>query len=182
MLPAGVDPLNSNIIRGEIKMVKKDEYYISILLCVFGLFVFFWSNNIPLMVAVEKSSVVNARFFPKLMGSMMVLLSFIMALENFLQRRSRMSEESGKDDAGKEEGENWGRWLGLGLICIIYYFLLQPLGFLLSSFLFMLAFLIFLGSRKWYALLFLSALVPFCLYILFKTILGAYLPEGLVYF
>ncbi len=163
-------------------MVKKEEYYISILLCVFGLFVFLWSNNIPLMVAVEKSSVVNARFFPKLMGSIMVLLSFIMALENFLQRRSRVPEEFGKDDTEEGEGEKWGRWIGLGLICIIYYFLFQPLGFLLSSFLFILAFLIFLGTRKWYALLFLSALVPFCIYILFNTILGAYLPEGLLYF
>jgi putative tricarboxylic transport membrane protein len=162
-------------------MIKKEEYYISILLFVFGLFVFFWSNNIPLMVAVEKGSVVNSRFFPKLMGSIMVLLSFIMALENFMQRHSRVPEDTGKDDTEKGEEEKWGRWIGLGLICIIYYFLFQPLGFLLSSFLFMLAFLTFLGTRKWYALLFLSALVPFCIYILFKTLLGAHLPEGLLY-
>ena len=159
-------------------MPKKHEYYIAALLGLLGLFVFLWSYTIPLMVAVEKSSVVNSRFFPKLTGSILIFLSFTMTLGNIFQRKTEPAKDSGERPAGKK----WVRWVGVGIICIGYYILFQPLGFLLSSALFMLAFLIFLGTRKWYALLFLSTLVPLSIYILFKTILGAPLPEGLLYF
>ncbi len=164
-------------------MNKKQEYCISILLCVFGLFCFLWSYNIPLMVAVEKSSVVNSRFFPRLMGSILFFLSLVMAFESYFQPPAEGPEDSAKDE-GREDGpkKKWIQSAGVGIICLLYYFLFQPLGFLLSSSMFMMAFLLFLGTRKWYALLFLSTLVPLSVYTLFKTILGAPLPDGLLYF
>lgn len=163
-------------------MTNKHEYYISIILCVFGLSVFLCSYSIPLMVAVEKSSVVNSRFFPKLMGSILIFLSIVMALENFVTRRAQESEEPIKEAVEKTDQKQWIRSIGVGIVCLLYYFLFQSLGFLLSSSLFMLGFLLLLGTRKWYALLILSTIVPLSVYILFKTILGAPLPDGLFYF
>jgi putative tricarboxylic transport membrane protein len=135
------------------------------------------------MVAVEKSSVVNSRFFPRLMGSILFFLSLVMAFENYFQPPAEGPEDSAKDE-GREEGpkKKWIQSAGVGIICLLYYFLFQPLGFLLSSSMFMMAFLLFLGTRKWYALLFLSTLVPLSVYTLFKAILGAPLPDGLLYF
>ncbi len=163
-------------------MIRKQEYYISILLCAFGLFVLLWSNTIPLMVAVEKSSVVNSRFFPKLMGSILILLSLVMALENYFKRPPEQPEDSAKGEVQERKGRKWIRSISVGFVCLLYYFLFQPLGFLLSSSLFMLAFLLLLGTRRWYALVFLSTMIPLSVYILFKTILGAPLPDGLLYF
>jgi putative tricarboxylic transport membrane protein len=134
------------------------------------------------MVAVEKSSVVNSRFFPKLMGSILIFLSIVMALENFVTRRAQESEEPIKEAVEKTDQKQWIRSIGVGIVCLLYYFLFQSLGFLLSSSLFMLGFLLLLGTRKWYALLILSTIVPLSVYILFKTILGAPLPDGLFYF
>ena len=163
-------------------MTRKEEFLVSAVLCAFGIFVLLWSSTIPLMVAVEKGSVVNARFFPKLMSSLLILLSIVMALEAHLKRYSQTAEEGVESDSKVSQREKWYRWTSLAIICLVFYFLFQPLGFLLSSFLFMLAFLIFLGTRKWYALVILSSLVPLCIYILFKIILGAPLPDGLLFF
>ena len=98
-------------------MNKKQEYCISILLCVFGLFCFLWSNNIPLMVAVEKSSVVNSRFFPRLMGSILFILSLVMAFESYFQPPAEGHEDSAKNEL-QEEGQKkkWIKSVGVGII------------------------------------------------------------------
>jgi putative tricarboxylic transport membrane protein len=161
-------------------MFIKNEFHIAILLVLVGFFVLFMSNTIPLMVAVEKSSVINARFFPKLMGAILILLSIGMAVENYF-RASTGKSNTADEDKKKLKGQ-WSRLGALAIICLLYYLLFQPLGFLLSSVLFMLGFLTFLGVRRWYVVLPLSILVPLCVYLLFKTILGAPLPDGLLYF
>jgi len=161
-------------------MFTKYEFHIALLLVLVGFFVLLTSNTIPLMVAVEKSSVINARFFPKLMGGILILLSIGMAVENYFRKSTGRSKAS-DEDRKKLKGE-WARLSAVATICLLYYLLFQPLGFLLSSLLFMLGFLTFLGVRKWHVILPLSVLVPLCVYLLFKTILGAPLPDGLLYF
>ena len=161
-------------------MFTKYEFHIALLLVLVGFFVLLTSNTIPLMVAVEKSSVINARFFPKLMGGILILLSIGMVVENYFRKSTGRSKAS-DEDRKKLKGE-WARLSAVAIICLLYYLLFQPLGFLLSSLLFMLGFLTFLGVRKWHVILPLSVLVPLCVYLLFKTILGAPLPDGLLYF
>jgi putative tricarboxylic transport membrane protein len=161
-------------------MFTKYELHIAILLALVGFFVLLMSNTIPLMVAVEKSSVINARFFPKLMGGILILLSIGMAVENYFRISTGQSKASDEDK--KKRKVEWARLSAVAIICLLYYLLFQPLGFLLSSLLFMLGFLTFLGVRRWYVVVPLSILVPLCVYLLFKTILGAPLPEGLLYF
>jgi putative tricarboxylic transport membrane protein len=161
-------------------MFTKYEFHIALLLVLVGFFVLLTSNTIPLMVAVEKSSVINARFFPKLMGGLLILLSIGMAVENYFRISTGQSKPS-DEDKKKRKGD-LARLGAVALICLLYYLLFQPLGFLLSSLLFMLGFLTFLGVRKWHVILPLSVLVPLCVYLLFKTILGAPLPDGLLYF
>ena len=161
-------------------MFTKNEFHIATLLVLVGFFVLLMSNTIPLMVAVEKSSVINARFFPKVMGGILILLSIVMAIENYFRVSTDKSNAADKDK--KKLKGRWARLGAVAFICLLYYLLFQPLGFLLSSLLFMLGFLMFLGVRRWYVVLPLSILVPLCVYLLFKTILGAPLPDGLLYF
>ncbi|MBW1995308.1 MAG: tripartite tricarboxylate transporter TctB family protein, partial [Deltaproteobacteria bacterium] len=159
--------------------MKRAEYIISIGLCVFGIFIFILTNTIPLMVAVEKSSVVNARFFPKLMSLLLIILSIVMALENYYQKPTT-KQENGSDKDGRNTKDKTARLrlLVLGILCLFYFISFQPLGFLLSSALFMAGFTLILGSRKWYFILSISIVSPLCIYLLFKTLLGAPLPEG----
>jgi len=164
--------------------MKRSEYVISGLLIAFGVFVYLTSNTIPLMVAVEKGSVVNARFFPKLMSFAMIFLAIVMAVENYARKSSRKAgptDGEPKDErAETSKREVWQRMCGIGIICLFYYYLFEPLGYLISSVLFMLGFLWVLGNRKWIVLLLLSVLAPVTVYVLFKILLGAPLPPGII--
>lgn len=162
--------------------MKKAEYYIALILCLFGVFIFLTSNTIPLMVAVEKGEVINARFFPKLMGFVLVILSFIMSLENYFQRPSQEGADSAEEEQKKPDKKGWLRLFSVGVICLFYFILFEALGYLISSVLFMLGFLLVLGNRKWYVLLSLSILAPLSVYVFFKILLESPLPEGIFYF
>ena len=115
-------------------MFTKNEFHITVFLLLVGFFVLLMSNTIPLMVAVEKSSVINARFFPKLMGAILILLSIVMAVENYFQMSAEKSDAA--DDDKPNLKRQWTRLIAVAVICLLYYLLFQPLGFLLSSLLF----------------------------------------------
>ena len=163
--------------------MNKSENIIAGILCCLSVFVFFASNSIPLMVAVEKSQVVNARFFPKLMSIVMFGLSIYMVIEGRLLRR--VAVEAGKPEEGQAPpADRWGymRIFGVVVMSVIFYFIMEPLGFLVSGGLFVFGTLFALGNRKWYVLLSMSVSAPLIVYLLFKTVLGAYLPTGILYF
>ncbi len=163
--------------------MNKSESIIAGILCCFSIFIFIASNSIPLMVAVEKSNVVNARFFPKLMSIVMFGLSIYMMIEGRLLRRAA-AERRKPEERPQPSVDRWGylRIFGVGAMSLFFYFLIEPLGFLLSGALFILGTLLALGNRKWYVLLSMSVAAPLIVYLLFKTVLGAYLPTGIFYF
>ena len=162
--------------------MRRAEYFITIGLCLFGVFIFLTTNTIPLMVAVEKSSVINSRFFPKLLSILLILLSIIMSAENYFKRSAKDTDDTGSESDTRVENNGWMRVIVLGGLCLLYFFLFEPLGFLVSSALFMFGFSLILKTRKWYVILSLSIVSPLLVYLLFNTLLGAPLPEGIFYF
>ena len=162
--------------------MRRAEYIISIGLCLFGVFIFLTTNTIPLMVAVEKSSVINSRFFPKLLSILLIILSIIMSAENYLKKSPEEERDSGDKKDAQAEKHAWMRLILLGVLCLLYYLAFEPLGFLVSSALFMFGFSLILKTRKWYVILSLSVVSPLLVYLLFNTLLGAPLPEGIFYF
>lgn len=78
--------------------------------------------------------------------------------------------------ANKDEQREWDKSIlfSIGLL-VLYVILFKPLGFIISSCLFILAMGWTLGARKWIPLLALSILFPGTVYLLF-TQLGIMLP------
>lgn len=68
------------------------------------------------------------------------------------------------------------------LIIVVLSFLLEPLGFMLTCFLFLLSYGLLLGDRKYLRLVLISLLVTFLLYIVFGVLLQVNLPRGTVPF
>jgi len=68
------------------------------------------------------------------------------------------------------------------LIVIAASFLLEPLGFMLTSFLLLASFGFLLGDRKYWRLLLVSLLVTLALYLCFGVLLQVNLPRGTVPF
>ena len=60
--------------------------------------------------------------------------------------------------------------------------ILPRLGYLLSSFFIMAAFLTLLGTRKWYVTLALAAVTSLVSFVVFVKVLKVLLPKGLLAF
>lgn len=68
------------------------------------------------------------------------------------------------------------------LIVVVASFILEPLGFMVTCFLFMASFGFLLGDRNYVRLLLVSLFVTFFLYIVFGVLLQVNLPRGTVPF
>lgn len=171
--------------------MKKGDYIIGVLLCLVGVFVFFQASQIPTMVAVEKSSVVNARFFPQLMSVLLVIMGILLLIENYsLERRNKKNEISANnsDVATKIDEKNKFisshilliRLSGVVILCFIFLLTYNPMGFLLSSVMFIFIYLLIVRIRDLLTLALVSLLPPVCIYLTFKMLLGVPLPEGIL--
>lgn len=72
-------------------------------------------------------------------------------------------------------------FLGI-LIVVVMSFLLEPLGFMVTCFLFLVLYGLLLGYRKILVLLLVSLLITFVLYICFGVLLSVNLPRGTIPF
>jgi putative tricarboxylic transport membrane protein len=59
-----------------------------------------------------------------------------------------------------------------------YVFVMERLGFIATSFLFLLLFGVVLGERRWIRLVLVAIAVPIAMYVLFDTTLNVPLPQG----
>jgi hypothetical protein len=166
--------------------MKRRDFFLAIFLCVFGATVFLLSNTIPIKVAVEKSSIVNSRFFPKLMSGSLVVLGIVLALQNLLKIKSipQTDVRDGSSSSGElEERKKFvSRLIMAGGLIFLYLVAFNQLGFLISSILFMGCFLWVLGNRNLPVVVSVSLLVPIILYLLFRLLLGVMLPRGILPF
>lgn len=68
------------------------------------------------------------------------------------------------------------------LIVVIASYLLEPLGFMVTSFLLLVSYAILLGDRKWVRIVVVSLFITIALYICFGVLLSVNLPRGTVPF
>ena len=68
------------------------------------------------------------------------------------------------------------------IIIVVLSFLLEPLGFMPTSFLFLIAYGILLGERKYLRLVIMALVITLVLYICFGVLLQVNLPRGTVPF
>lgn len=68
------------------------------------------------------------------------------------------------------------------VIVVVLSFLLEPLGFIVSCFLFLVSYGLLLGDRKYVRLVIVALVVTFVLYICFGVLLQVNLPRGTVPF
>jgi putative tricarboxylic transport membrane protein len=78
-------------------------------------------------------------------------------------------------DLSRWSDYNYGQALGLLALMAAYALLLLPLGFLLSTFLFLLASSLVLGERNWLAMLLASGIASVGIWYLVQQVLGIFL-------
>jgi len=102
----------------------------------------------------------------------------LLALRQFIQSL----HSKGRKVEGASEAIHWKRIVLVILANIIYIFLLQPVGYLLSTFLLM-GFLFQVHEKgRWFSAVWGAALTSFSSYLVFSRILQLNLPRGLIPF
>jgi putative tricarboxylic transport membrane protein len=66
------------------------------------------------------------------------------------------------------------------LLIVAYMFALEPLGFVLSSFAFLVGAMFALGERRIVRVVLISAISLACIYVIFQTAFSVVLPEGVL--
>ena len=105
------------------------------------------------------------------------VLGFL-ALHQFIKSLKSVKHES---DAAAER-IHWGRILGVIVANILYIFLLQPVGYLVCTFLLLFFLFQVLERGRWVQQLIGSALTSFLTYLFFARMLQLNLPKGIISF
>ena len=114
-------------------------------------------------------------FFPTLIGGIFSLLSLALFVTT-LPTKDRLREGGG---FWREKG-SWRKVLPSLLSLVFYLISLDYLGYRITTFLFILFLLKFVGQRKWGSSILIAILVSGGSYAIFKTGLGVSLPKGLI--
>ena len=151
---------------------KQRDYACSVLFLIFCIFMFIQSLSIHSMMDKD----VGSGFVPKIVAMAIIVISAIKLLLTFLSKKSEEAKKSDEDIMG-------------GLLTIvllaIYVVLFKPLGFILSTFIYLFFQITLLSTEKNRNLILfgiISVVAPVVIYALFVYVIKMPLPTGLLSF
>lgn len=151
---------------------KISEVVLSMILLIAGIALWFASQNIEVGAAMGR----GGDFMPKLCSTVWVLISALLLISNITM----------KDEGEKTEGINLKGFFATLILLFIYVFMLKPVGFVISSIVYMLIqMLLFVPAvyrtKKNYILfVILSVIVPVAVNALFVNVFSLILPTGIL--
>lgn len=160
--------------------MNRSDYNVGLVLIAIGIFIYISSYYIPVLTIIEKTGMVNSRFFPKICGIFLVFFSIVMILENYMLMCKK--EKTMMEEVEKKEKIKYIRIVVVAALSFLYLITYQYLGHLVSSFLFICMFMYFLGIRNLFLLISAPAGISFLIYAVFKIFLNVPLPQGIVIF
>jgi putative tricarboxylic transport membrane protein len=114
-------------------------------------------------------------YFPAVIGGILSLLSLGLLIKTALEK-GPLSE---RQPFWKEK-DSW-KTVSLVVGSLIFYMaLLEFLGYMATTVLFIFFLLKIVGKKSWLVSITMAVLVSLCSYALFKMALGVYLPKGLI--
>jgi putative tricarboxylic transport membrane protein len=124
---------------------------------------------------ITRSGIPGAGFFPLLAGFIMIVLSLVVLGSSFKKREESEILQKEKFFPRKTSLKRLGLTLA-GLF--FYWFLLESVGFIGTTFLFLVYLLRFIEPQGWTKVLVFSALATGVSYLLFSILLKVQLPIG----
>ncbi len=157
--------------------MKKDEIWASAFITIFFSFLFYESLQLH---AIRRFGEVGSGFWPIIVLSTAIILSLILLLTNlkkyFKEKKDISLPIASPDTTGKKK-------FIFSAICLLGYILIMPqIGFILSTFLFVIAFIFALEERRKLVLALSPFLVTALAIIIFAKFLGMPLPRGVSFF
>ncbi len=113
-------------------------------------------------------------FFPLLIGGVVVVLSFLQGLGSYSGRGG-----FSKPDGFWKERNSWKRVTSSLFSLVFYLLLLNPLGYIVTTFPFLLYLIKFTGKKGWPSSILVATLASLISYLLFKVGMEISLPKGI---
>ncbi|WP_243299647.1 tripartite tricarboxylate transporter TctB family protein [Bacillus litorisediminis] len=127
----------------------------------------------------SESVVVGPSVFPGAIGILLIVTSVILIISGLIEAR-RKPNKIEKKAGSKEEGEpqDKKKVFLLSLFLLGYVVLFVPLGYLISTALFILSVTMYLDRKAWIRNVIYSLVFPITVYFVFDRVLSVYLPLG----
>lgn len=143
------------------------------MLLIFSIYCFFYIGKVDDHTATE----LGAAFWPRLILGLMIIL-LIVGLVNIIRKKNGI----GKITAEGVKGFFKSKLLIGMIICIVAGLILPKVGFIPTSFLFLIAFGVLLGEKRPVVLIATGIIATLILYIVFQGPLSIFLPRGVSVF
>lgn len=147
--------------------MKKADIIAALVIVPICLYVFYESGKWP---AGELIGIGSPSFIPRGVATCLLFAAGMLLLRA-LRGRALVLES-------KLEGANLRRISAAALLTGAYVFVVERVGFISTTFLYMLFFVLVLGERRWLRLAIFALLVPAVAYVIFSTVLHVPLPRG----
>lgn len=125
---------------------------------------------------LEKAAIgrpLEPRIFPVMLGVSLIVLSIVMIAKEIAKGEVKQKTEKGTE----KKRSNLVRILLTALLSVIYAFLFDRVGYVISTVLFLEGVLwVFNGIEKWKTNTIVALVFSLFIYILFAKLLGVYLP------
>lgn len=135
-----------------------------------SLFVLYETKSLPF----GSISQPKAGFFPFVLGVSLGILSITLFMKSWLGEEGKRIE---LDCFPNRKG--WKNIILVSGAIFVFYLVFESVGFLLSTFLFMLALIRFVVPHKWSHSAWVAAVITICSYVMFEKLLQSNLPKGL---
>lgn len=150
----------------------------SVSFLLIGVFIYVEASQIKVIMAKDLGS----GFFPKVVGVAMILMALLELVLTLVENRKDSTETAKPDNTADEDKKG----MFLTILCMIgYAVLFEPLGFIISSTLYLFLQITILSNRKNRKLsLFaiISIVTSVVVYVIFVYLIGMPLPMGLIEF
>jgi putative tricarboxylic transport membrane protein len=150
------------------------ELFSSVFWLAVGALFFFGSFR----YSIFRSGIPGAGFFPFMGGILLIVLSLVVLISALAPSKKQPTAEESKEKFFSQK-DSYKRILLALLALFVYWLALGYLGFLLTTFLFMLFLLRFIDPQRWITTLTVSFLTTISAYMLFNLWLKVRLPPGI---
>jgi putative tricarboxylic transport membrane protein len=126
--------------------------------------------------------------FPRVLTAVLIVAVLLLVAEMIVAKRATQpaapSPDNADDGAGPASGAARANWIIAATVAFtgLYFFLFEPLGFVLSSSAYLFAMTMYFNRGKTVANALVSFLLPISCYLVFTRVLGVELARGILPF
>jgi putative tricarboxylic transport membrane protein len=163
--------------------MKKGEITVNVMIVCFSFAMLMYSLSTE---SIRRFGEVGGSFWPDVILSLLLLCSIALLIQNIVAYQKEKKKVSSAPDISaedlKEKREGRKRFIFSAVVMLVYILVMPLIGFILSTPLFVAAFIYALGEKRKKVLLLAPPLITAGIVLLFGTFIGIRFPRGPEFF